>query len=174
MKTARVVIGAMVVLGLAGGGWWWFFGRGAARSAMFTVNWRGKSAGTMELPATLNWCPVTRIGVLEAMAGDSGVALLLYERDSLTAGPHAVVSPDLSAGAPKPAASFVMRWLRSAPDTALTGFRSESGTARIQFVGGKASGDVNARMRGIGGTDSLMVQGTFSGVPVVTTANGCT
>ena len=168
-----MVIAGVVLVGVAGGGWW-FFGRGGPRPAELTVSWRGNSAGKMTLPATLNWCPVTRVAVLEAMSGDSGVALLLYERDSLTPGPHTIVSPDLSASAPKPAASFVMRWLRSTPDTALTGFRSKSGTVRIQFAAGKASGDINARMRGVAGIDSVVVQGTFIAVPVVTTAKGCT
>ena len=163
----------IIVLALAAGAWR-MFGRGTTRGAELVVSWRGKLAGTMTLPATLNWCPVTRVGVLEAMSGDSGVALLLYERDSLTPGPHTMVSPDASGAAPKPTASFVMRWLRSGSDTALAGFRSESGTTRIQFVGGKASGDINARMRSVVGVDSVVVQASFSGVPVVTTAKGCT
>ena len=173
MKVARTVTIAILVLALASSGWW-FFGRGSGRGAELSVRWRGKSAGAMTFPATLNWCPVTRIGVLEALSGDSGVALLLYERDSLTAGPHPVVGPDLSTAAPKPAASVVMRWLRMSPDTALTGFRSESGTVRVQFAGSKASGDINVRMRGVQGTDTLVVTGTFTAVPVATTAKGCT
>ena len=173
MRIVRAVIIFIVVLALAAGAWQ-MFGRGSARGAELVVSWRGKSPGSMTLPATLNWCPVTRVGVLEAMSGDSGVALLLYERDSLTAGPHTVVSPDMSGAAPKPAASFVMRWLLSSSDSGLAGFRSESGTARIQFAGGKASGDINTRMRSVVGMDSSVVQATFSGVPVVTTAKGCT
>lgn len=177
MKRARLAGAVVVVLALAGGGWW-FFSRSAiagnANSAALTVQWRGRIQGVMTLPATLNWCPVTRVGVLEAISGDSGVVLVLYEQDSLTGGAHTLVAPDLGAMAPKPGASFVMRWLRTRPDTAVAGFRSETGTARLQLAGGKASGDVNASMRSVTGTDTLVVQGTFSGVPMVTTAKGCT
>ena len=178
MRRGRVVAALVLVPALAIGGWW-FFGRSSADSlragsAELSVRWRGTYQGAMSLPATLNWCPVTRVGVLEAMAGDSGVALILYERDSLTSGPHAIMSPDMAPSAAKPGASFVMRWLRTKPDTAVTGFRSESGTARIQIAGGKASGDINARMRGATGPDTLVVQGGFSGVSIVTTAKGCT
>lgn len=172
------MVGAAALLGIAAGGWW-FFGRDAggvlrAKSGQLAVRWRGKYPGTMTLPATLNWCPVTRVGVLEAVSGDSGAALVLYERDSLSAGPHLVVSPDLSASASKPGASFVIRWVRMRPDTAVAGFRSESGTVRIQFAAGLATGDINARMRAANGSDTLVVQGVFTAVPVVATAKGCT
>ena len=178
MKAARLMIGSVVVLALAGGGWW-FFGGGKSGGGMtsngdFTVKWRGKEAGAMTLPATLNWCPITRVGVLEAISGDSGIAVVLYEVESLTNGPHTVVSPDMGATAPKPGASFVMRWIRIKPDTVVVGFRSETGTARIQIARGMASGDINARMRAVTGTDTLVAQGSFRGVPVVTTAKGCT
>lgn len=178
MTRIRIVALLVVVLALGALGWQ-AFGHGnannlTAKNAELTVRWRGKYQGTATLPATLNWCPVTRVGVLEAMSGDTGAVLVLYERDSLTAGPHAAVSPELSAATPRPGATFVMRWVRTRPDTAMTGFRSEGGTARIQFAGGTASGDINVRMRAVTTPDTLVMQGVFTKVPVLTTAKGCT
>lgn len=179
MKGVRVVVIAVIIGALALGGWW-FFGqsRGAmslsANAAHLAVRWRGKYQGTMALPAKLNWCPGTRRGILEAISGDSGVAVVLYERDSLTSGPHPVVSPDIAVSVPTPGATVVMRWMRTDRDTAVTGFRSQGGTARINFVGGQASGEINARMRAPSGPDTLVIQGVFRDVPVVTTAAGCT
>ena len=84
----------LVVLVAAAAGGWIFFGRARASasgaSAQLSLKMRGKYPGNMVVPATLSWCPVTRVGVLEGVSGDSGVAIALYERDSLTSGPHAL------------------------------------------------------------------------------------
>jgi hypothetical protein len=178
MISIRIVAIAVGVSALAAGGWWFVGYRDgtselSAPRAHIAVRWRGRYQGAMTLPATLNWCPGTRRGILEALSGDSGVAVVLYERDSLTSGPHVVASPDIAASNPTPSATVVVRWMQVARDTVLAGFRSQGGTVRINLVGGQASGDVNARMRSLSGTDTLVVQGAFRDVPVVTTAAGC-
>lgn len=178
MKGVRLVAIVVTVAVIAAVGWW-FSGRGgeasslSARAGHLAVRWRGTYRGTMALPARINWCPGTRRGILEAVSGDSGVAIVLYERDSLTGGPHAIGSPDMAASIPTPGATVVMRWMRADRDTAISGFRSQGGTVRVDFVGGHGSGDINARMRAPSGNDTLVVQGVFRDVPVVTTAAGC-
>jgi hypothetical protein len=178
MTRGRIVAVVVLAAVVAGGGWW-LFGRqrGTAalnvRAAHLAVRWSGKYRGSMTLPARLNWCPGTRRGILEAISGDSGVAIVLYERDSLTSGSHAVGSPDSAASLATPGATVVMRWMRTDRDTAVTGFRSQRGTVRINLSGGQASGDVNARMRAPSGLDSLVVAGVFRDIPVVTTAAAC-
>ena len=138
------------------------------------MTWRGKYRGTMVLPATLHWCPVSRIGVLEAISGDSGIMVALYERDSLTAAVHPVVAGD-AATAPRPGAAVALRWMRFEPDTGLSIFRSTIGTARLTLVAGKASGRIfTPRMQSVTGNDTLRLQASFREVPVVTTAAGCT
>lgn len=178
MRRVRVVAIAVVIGALALGGWWLLGqSRGAgplsARVAHLAVRWSGKYSGNMNLPAKLNWCPGTRRGILEAISGDSGVAVVLYERDSLISGPHTVVNPDMAMSASAPAASVVMRWMRAGRDTVLVGFRSQGGTVRIELLGGQASGDVNARLRAPTGSDTLLIHAVFRDVPVVTTAAGC-
>ena len=170
---------ALIVLAAAGGAGWRFFGRRGgnapgASAGQVALRWGGKYQGNMSLPATLNWCPVTRIGLLEGISGDSGVAVVIYERDSLVPGPHAVVAPDAAPNSARPAASVVMRWLHVKPDTGLAGFRSDAGTVRLEFAGGKASGEINARLRSATSNDTITIRGVFSRVPVVATAKGCT
>ena len=70
-----------------------------AGPAQLAIEWRGKLRGRMVLPAQINWCPVTRVAVLEAVSGDSGVAIVLYEQNALTAGAHPVFSPEIAATA---------------------------------------------------------------------------
>ena len=66
-----------------------------------------------------------------------------------------------------------MRWMRLERDTALAGFRALSGVAQVRLAPGKASGDLNARMRGVTGPDTVTVRAVFRDVPVVSTAVGC-
>jgi len=143
-------------------------------AAHLAVDWRGTFRGRLTLPARINWCPVTRVGLLEAISGDSGLAIVLYEREALTGAPHPVTSPDLAGAAQRPAATVALRWLRIAADTQLALFRSQGGVVHLQFRDGKASGDVTARMQALTTTDTLVVHGVFKEVPVVTTAVGCT
>ncbi|HEY8062576.1 MAG TPA: hypothetical protein VID74_07255 [Gemmatimonadales bacterium] len=177
MKRPALVgtIAAVVVLG---GALAWIANRrggGSLRAgpAKLAVEWRGKVRGRMVLPAQINWCPVTRVAVLEAVSGDSGVAIVWYEQNALTAGVHPVFSPEAAASAPRPSATAAMRWMRLERDTALAGFRAVSGAAQIRLVPGKASGDLNVRMRSVSGQDSVTVRGVFRDVPVVSTAIGC-
>jgi hypothetical protein len=178
MKPARIIAVGMVIASV-GFGAWWGLGRGpgtrfAAQDAQLVMRWHGKYAGAVTMPATLNWCPVTHVAVLEAMSGDSGFVVVLYERDALSAGPRSLMAPEVASTASRPVASAAFRWLRLEPDTAVAGFRSTTGTVRIQYANGKASGDVSAHLRSAAGPDSLVVQGTFRGVPVISTAKGCT
>ena len=181
MSRARLATVVVIVVAVAAAGWW-FVGRSfgaaglSAPAAHFAVRWRGGYQGTMTLPARLNWCPGARHGILEALSGDSAVAVILYERDSLTTGPHTVVSPDLAASIQGPGATMVLRWMRFGRDSGVTGFRSQGGTVRIHFVNGLASGDVSVRgqvVQVVPRSDTLVVQGVFRDVPVVTTAAGC-
>ena len=127
----------------------------------------------MTAPARLNWCPVTHVGVLEAISGDSGVSIVLYERESFTIG----AAPDRRTGGRcrriAPGCGRRLRWLRLDPDTALSGYRSKSGTGRCASLAVPASGDVQRPARVDVGRDTLMLRGVFRDVPVVTTAVGC-
>lgn len=178
MKRPALVATVAVVVVLGGALAWIINHRGGigplhAGSATLAIEWRGKFRGRMVLPAQINWCPVTRVAVLEAVSGDSGVAIVLYEQNALTGGAHPVFSPEVAASARRPSATAAMRWMRLDRDTALAGFRALSGAAQIRLVPGKASGELDARMRSVTGPDTLTVRGVFRDVPVVSTAVGC-
>jgi hypothetical protein len=179
VRGGRVGAAIAIVVVLGAGAWFFTRRRSGASSlsaepAHLAAEWRGTYRGRMTFPAHINWCPVTRVGMLEGISGDSGMAIVFYERESLAGVPHQVTSPDLAAGTPRPAATVAIRWVRMATDTQLALFRSLSGTVRLQVMGGHASGNVTARMRGMTGSDSLVITGEFRDVPIVTTAVGCT
>jgi hypothetical protein len=164
------------LLAVAGGATWWLL-RGArpataqADPGTLSVNWRGAFRGATVLPARLNWCPVNRTGVLEAISGDTGVAVVVYEENALTRGPHAAVMPGVSSVLPRPGASVVMRWPRDS--SALLSFTSQSGLVELRPVGTLVSGTLSIRMRATSGSDTLTLAGSFTDVPVTAMAVGC-
>jgi len=136
------------------------------------VEWSGRYRGRAVLPATLNWCPGTRLGILQGISTDTGVSIVVYETEALTRGRHAVVSPTLLPAVPRPSATAAIRWARDS--AVLVGFRSVSGVVQLQLVGTTVSGTLDALMQVPASSDTLVVKGSFDRVPVTTTAIGCT
>ena len=113
---------------------------------------------------------MNRTGVLEAISGDTGVAVVLYEENALTRGPHAAVMPGVSTVVPRPGAAVVMRWPR---DSALLAFTSQSGLVELRPTPNLVSGALSIRLRATAGADTLTLTGTFTDVPVSAMAVGC-
>lgn len=155
--------------------WWLVRDRGGqlspASAGTLAIQWRGSQRGEAVLPARVNWCPVNRTGVLEAIAGDTGVAVVIYEVNALTRGAHAAVMPGGGAIVPRPGASVVMRWPKDS--SALLAYASQSGLVDLQLAPKLLSGTLSIRMRAASGSDSLMLTGNFTDVPVVAMAVGC-
>jgi len=155
---------------------WWLVRGGddklpTAAAGTLAIQWRGSHRGEAVLPARVNWCPVNRTGVLEAIAGDTGVAVVLYEANALTRGPHAVVMPGVPAVLPRPGASVVMRWPKDS--SALLAFASQSGLVDVRSAPKLLSGTLSIRLRAASGNDSLTLTGNFTDLPVVAMAVGC-
>ncbi len=136
------------------------------------VEWRGAFRGRATLPARITWCPITRLGTLEAISHDTGLLVSLRERDTLTLGVHPVLSPDLGGDLPLPAAVASLRWVR---DTAtILGFRGQSGAVDLEAVSRSLiTGSFDIAMQRAFRSDTLRVRGNFRDLPVVATAVGC-
>jgi hypothetical protein len=175
MNRPRLLL-VLGVLALAAGSTWWLV-RGSrgdglqAAPGTLAVQWRGKHRGAAVLPARVNWCPVTRTGVLEAIAGDTGIAVVLYEVNALSRGPHTVVTPGGAAAVPRPGASVVMRWPKDS--SVLLAFTSQSGLIDVRTAPKLVSGTLSIRLRASSGIDTLTMQGSFTDVPVAAMAVGC-
>lgn len=133
----------------------------------------GRYHTTMTLPAVVNWCPVSRVGELEAISVDTGFAVALHENDSLLRVVHPVFAPDVGVQLPRPSATAAFRWLRVS-DTAVVIYRSTGGHVDLEAVGSTLSGTLRLQMYNALGKDSLLVTGRFAGVKVMAMAAGCT
>jgi len=171
-RATATVLGIAAVVAAA---WWWGFGPGhaapGARRGTIAFDWRGTFNGRAVLAARVSWCPVTRIGVLDAIAADTGVEIVFYEQDSLSAVIHPVVGSSTNAAMPRPGATVAFRW--SPGNDSLEGFKSGTGTASLRWTGGMLSGTANAHLQAATGFDTLRFFATFDRLPVTATAAGC-
>lgn len=173
MTRRRWLVVATAVLAVAGGAGWWVLGRGGgAATGAVRLEWRGSFRGRATIPATIAWCPVTRVATLEAIRNDTGFIATLHETDSLVVGPHPVVGKgNLAATMPKPGAIAALRYVR---DTAtILGFEATSGLLTLDAAGTRADGAFQIRMQRPFKADTVIVRGDFRGVPVVASAVGC-
>ena len=162
----------VVVLLLAAAAAWWVVRRGQAPAGgAVTLEWSGSRAGRVTLPGQLAWCPITRMGTLEAISNDTGLIVTLLEVDSLGTGPHHVVSNEIRDQSPRPSALAALRWVSDSG--ILQGFRSVSGTVDLRTGNAQAGGTFEIRMRAAVGVDTLVVRGEFDGVAITAGAVGC-
>ena len=164
------IVLAIAVLAL-GAGWW--LGRTVeeAVSGEVTVEWVGSRQGRAVLPAQIAWCPITRIGTLEAISNDTGLIVTLHENDTLSSGPRHVVSTEIRDQSPRPSAVAAIRWVSDSG--MLEGFRSVSGTVDMQAANALASGTFEIRLRAQRGADTLVMRGDFTNLAVTAGAVGC-
>lgn len=172
MKASHFLGGVVILALLALGAGWWL-GRTVEASAggEVTLEWRGSTSGSAVLPAQIAWCPITRVGTLEAISNDTGLIVTLLETDSLSSGSRHVVSNEIRDQSPRPSALGAMRWVNDSG--ALTGFRTVSGTVDMQTANAVASGSFEFRMRAQRGADTLVVSGDFADVAITAGAVGC-
>lgn len=164
----KLVVPFLFLAVLAAG---WYFLRGSrASSSSVNLAWSGSRSGSVELPAQLTWCPVTRVATFEAVRNDTGMMMTLLEVDSLTSGPRHVVSPQIREQSPRPSAVASMRWVN---DSGLVGFRSVSGVVDLLGDSRRISGSFELRMQAPGSLDTLVLRGDFRDVPVAITAIDC-
>lgn len=157
---------------LGAGGWWfWHATTGPDASGTVTLEWRGSNRGRGSFPGRIAWCPVTRMATLTAISNDVGLLITLLESDSLSVGPHQVVTPANRDASPRPNATAALRWVRDT--TAIIGYASVSGVVELSSVGERASGSMDIRLRMPAALDTIVLKGDFRNLPVVASAVGC-
>jgi hypothetical protein len=178
MNVAKVAV--TVVLGVAiGTGTWWYRTRtpgaplGGVAANSVTLGWKGALEGSTTLPATVNWCPGSRVAIIEALSNDTGFVLVIHAADSLAKGTMSVLPFEFiaSPGSPRPVASSGLRW---PADTAiLAGYRGQTGLLELVPTAGTISGTFTIRMQPPMSQDTISLTGAFRNLKVESRAVGC-
>ncbi len=178
MNRGRVAAVVGLVAAVAGGAWWLRnrspgvpIGGVAANSV--TLGWKGALEGSTTLPATVNWCPGSRVAIIEALSNDTGFVLVIHAADSLAKGTLSVLPAEFitSPGSPRPVAASALRW--PADTAVLAGYRGQTGLLELVPAAGTISGTFTIRMQPPMSQDTISLTGAFRNLKVESRAVGC-
>lgn len=172
----RLLLPALALLALLGAASAWWFTRQSgsvvARSDVVVLRWDGLYQGTVTLPATVNWCPGSRVAIVEGLSNDTGFVMVIHAADTLTGATHAVMPYEFIASSQQlPVATAALRW--PADTGVLAGFRAQSGLLELVPAAGRLSGTFTVRMQPPMSTDTISVGGAFQNLVIESRAVGC-
>ena len=145
-------------------------GAGGGSGPFLEAEWSGKDTATIRGAATAEWCDSLRLLQIQALRGDTGVAIAIYPGGQLEAGRFRVVSPTRADSAP-PGAAVALRWFA---ETSIKGFQGDSGAVVVdQPRPGVLTGTFNAKAHSVTDEGRLTIRGSFRGLVVRPAARGC-
>jgi hypothetical protein len=132
------------------------------RGPRLTARWTGADTAEFSARATAEWCDTLHVLEIRAISGDTGVGIALYPPDRIGRATYRIHRPDVADSALPPSASVGLRW---SSQTAVLGFRSDSGEVTLeQRPGGALGGRFTLRARALTGTGQLQVTGSLEGL----------
>jgi hypothetical protein len=135
------------------------------------AEWSGAASAKMASGATAEWCDSLRLLQIQAVRGDTGIALAIYPVSQLEARRFSVLPP-ARADSTRPAAAIALRWFGEA---SILGFQGESGLVVVEQTGpGRYAGTFEARAHSVTDTSHLTIRGSFRGLTVRPALRGCT
>jgi hypothetical protein len=124
----------------------------------------------MAAPMTAEWCAERRMLEIRGIAGDTGLAVVLYPVDTVDADTYRVVQPE-GADTLAPAAAIALRLFST---SAIQGYQGDSGTVALDYEkNGELSGVIHTRARSVVNGQLLTLTGKVRDLTVVPQKRGC-
>ena len=134
------------------------------------VRWTGSEAATFHAAATAEWCDSLNLLEIVAMAGDTGIAIAIYPRDSVATGSYPVRLPAAADSTP-PSSAIGLRWFSQ---TSVRGFQSDSGELSLtRAPDGTLAGRFRAAAHPVTGKGPLTLTGSFEALRQRAATRGC-
>lgn len=128
------------------------------------VRWTGSSEGGLTVPVTGLRCVDQQMVELLAFRADTGVAFALWLSDSVRTDYYNVYNP-ASPAPVRPGAGMALRWFAG---NYVAGFEADGGWVLVERSRGDTiAGKLEVRLRAVDRPDTLLLTGTFHGVPLV-------
>lgn len=145
-------------------------GTGKASDSVLEAEWRGKDTAEIHGPATAEWCDSLRLLEIQALRGDTGVAIAVYPARQVEAGRLRVVRPT-PTDSTRPRAAVALRWFA---ETSIRGFQGDSGAVVLeQPRPGVLTGTFNASAHSVTDTATVLIRGSFRNLTVRPSSRGC-
>jgi hypothetical protein len=141
-----------------------------AQTGWLEARWTGADTGQIATHSTAEWCRERQRLEIRAIDGDTGIALVVYPRDTVETDSYRVVQPERAESVP-PAASIALRVFSS---TTIQGYQGDSGTVVLESSSsGELSGTFEATVRSVVNGQLLTLIGEARDLVVVPQARGC-
>jgi hypothetical protein len=136
----------------------------------FELQWTGADTGRMAGRASAEWCGALKVLEINGVAGDTGIAIALYPRDSVRPDSYPVVRPEQADSVP-PASAVALRYFA---ETAVKGYQGDSGRVLLNVsAAGSLSGRFSAALKSASDGSRLHAAGTFRNLRVLPATRGC-
>ena len=143
---------------------------GDGSGSFLEAEWSGKEKSTIRGAATAEWCDSLHLLQIQALHGDTGIAIAIYPGRQLEAGRFPVVSPAKADSTP-PGAAVALRWFA---ETSIRGFEGDSGTVVVeQPRPGVLTGSFVSKAHAVTDNAKLNIRGSFRSLVVRPMARGC-
>ena len=134
------------------------------------ASWTGADTGRMAAAGIAEWCAERRALEIRAVQGDTGLAVVLYPRDSIEPDTFRVVLPE-GADTLSSAGAIGLRLFEA---TAMQGYQGDSGAIVLQRAeSGQLSGTIAARARSVVNGQQVRLTGQVRDLTVVSQGRGC-
>jgi DNA-binding cell septation regulator SpoVG len=134
------------------------------------AHWTGKDSANIKSVATAEWCDSLRLLQIQALHGDTGIAIALYPTRQIEAGRFRVVAPT-AADSNRPVAAVALRWFA---ETSIRGFQGDSGAVVVeQPRPGVLTGTFDAKAHSVTDAARLSIRGDFRDLQVRPASRGC-
>jgi hypothetical protein len=142
----------------------------ATDAARLELQWTGADTGRLTGPATAEWCGPLRVLEIHGVAGDTGVAIALYPRDTIRPDSYPVLRPERAESVP-PAAAMALRYFA---ETAVKGYQADSGRVLLNSPApGRLSGRFSAALKSATDGTRLRASGVFRDLRMAPATRGC-
>jgi hypothetical protein len=136
------------------------------------VRWAGTTVDSAHVraPATAEWCDSLKLLQIQALRGDTGIAILLHPVKEFGAGRFRVVPPARIDSAPR-AAAVALRWFA---ETSVRGFQGDSGAVIVEQNGsGGYGGTFELAAHSVTDPAHLTIRGSFRGLTLRPGGGAC-
>jgi hypothetical protein len=136
-----------------------------------SVRWTGPDTATFSSRAVAEWCASLHLLEIRAIAGDSGIGLVLYPADSVQAGAYPVRRPNTADTARSPSAAVALRWFSK---TAILGYQADTGRVTVERTpDGSLAGRFAIGARPLVTGARLNATGTFEDIRIMSAPPAC-
>jgi hypothetical protein len=136
-----------------------------------SVRWTGPDTVAFSSRAVAEWCASLHLLEIRAVAGDTGMGIVLYPADTISPGVFPVRRPDVADTTRPPTAAVALRWFSK---TTIMGYQGDTGRVTVERTpDGSLAGRFGIGARPLVTGARLTATGTFEDLRIAAAPVSC-